>query len=171
MRNFLIFDLGGGTFDVSILEVEGKNYTVLATNGDTHIGGDDFDSELVNYCKARFKATKGINIDELDQKRKNKAMRKLRNECTRAKIILSTAISTDVIVEAIVENTDLSITVTRATFANMIGKHLKKIMPIVEKAINDSGLTKPEIHDIVPVGGSTRIPKVQAALSEFFDNR
>ena len=77
MRNVLIFDLGGGTFDVSILQVKGKNYKVLATNGDTHLGGDDFDSELVNYCKTRFNEIEGTNIDDLGKKQKNKALRKL----------------------------------------------------------------------------------------------
>lgn len=98
-------------------------------------------------------------------------MRRLRNECTRTKIVLSTALVNDVNVDGIAEDEDLTVTVTRAAFENMVGKHLDKIIPVVQKVLTDSGLTKAEVHDIVLVGGSTRMPKVQSMLEEFFDNR
>ena len=163
--------MGGGTFDVSIVQIEGKNYEVLATTGDGHLGGDDFDTELVNYCKTEFKASTGVDIDELNERPKNKALRRLRSECTRAKKVLSVAVHCEINVECIANEEDLSVEVTRATFDSLSAKHLDKIIPIVEQVLQHAELTKQEIDDIVLVGGSTRIVKVQTMLTEFFDNR
>ena len=137
-RNIFIFDLGGGTFDVSIVRIEGRKYDVLATYGDTHLGGEDFDQELVTYCIQRFKDQTDIDINTLGAKPKAKAIRRLRNECTKTKKILSAARQNDVICDALAEGEDCSVTITRAKFDQLCETHFNKIIPVVEKAINES---------------------------------
>ena len=154
-KNVLIFDLGGGTFDVSLLTIEDGIFEVKATAGDTHLGGEDFDNKLVEFCAADFLKKNGTDI------RTNKrAMRRLRTQCERAKRILSSSTQTTIEVDSLAESMDFNIVVTRAKFEELCLPMFKDCIPPVEKVLKDSGLSKNQIHEVVLVGGSTRIPKV-----------
>merc|ERR1712159_70460 len=158
-KNILIFDLGGGTFDVSLLAIEEGIFEVKATNGHTHLGGEDFDEKLLNFCIAEFKKKTGIEIT------KNKrAIRRLRTQCEKAKRILSSATQTTIECEALAEGEDFAIQITRAKFEELCMDLFRKCMPPVENVLKDSGVGKGQVHEIVLVGGSTRIPKVQSML-------
>ncbi|KAL7157245.1 hypothetical protein ABFS83_02G064800 [Erythranthe nasuta] len=148
-RNVLVFDLGGGTFDVSILTIDNGVFEVLSTSGDTHLGGEDFDHRLMNH------------FVKLIQKK----------ECERAKRALSNQHHVRLEIESLVNGVDFSEALTRARFEDLNLDLFKKTMVPVKRALEDSGLSKSEIHEIVLVGGSTRIPKVQELLKEFFDGK
>merc|ERR1711935_568686 len=165
-RNVLIFDLGGGTFDVSLLSIEDGIFEVKATNGHTHLGGEDFDNRLVEFCMAEFKKKSGIEI-----KGNNRALRRLRTQCEKAKRTLSAAHQTVIECEALAEGEDLSISLTRAKFEELCMDQFKNCMPPVEMVLKDSKTNKGQINEIVLVGGSTRIPKIQSMLSEFFNGK
>lgn len=165
-RNVLIFDLGGGTFDVSLLTIDEGVFEVKATAGDTHLGGEDFDSKLVEYCAADFLRKSGTDI------RKNpRAIRRLRTQCEKAKRILSSSAQTTIEVDSLAESQDYSVTITRAKFEELCLQMFKDTIPPVEKVIKDSGISKNAIHDVVLVGGSTRIPKVIELLQEYFGGK
>merc|ERR1711975_155534 len=165
-RNILIFDLGGGTFDVSLLAIEEGIFEVKATNGHTHLGGEDFDNKMVEYCIDDFKKKTGIDISK-----NNRSLRRLRTQCEKAKRILSSSHSTAIECEALVEGEDYSITMTRAKFEELCMDLFRKCMPPVENALKDAGIGKGQAHEVVLVGGSTRIPKIQTMLSEFFNGK
>merc|ERR1712038_612913 len=166
-RNVLIFDLGGGTFDVSLLAIEDGIFEVKATNGHTHLGGEDFDNRLVEYCMAEFKKkTGGIDI-----KGNNRALRRLRTQCEKAKRTLSAAHQTDIECEALAEGEDFSLRLSRAKFEELCIDLFRKCMPPVEAVLKDSESSKGQVHEVVLVGGSTRIPKIQTMLSEFFNGK
>jgi len=165
-RNVLIFDLGGGTFDVSLLTIEDGIFEVKATNGDTHLGGEDFDNKIVEYCIADFKKKSGIDI-----KGNNRALRRLRTQCEKAKRILSSAFQTEVFCETLAEGEDYSTNLSRAKFEELCGPDFRKCMPPVEMVLKDSDIAKGQIHEVVLVGGSTRIPKVQELLTDFFNGK
>merc|ERR1711935_87715 len=165
-RNVLIFDLGGGTFDVSLLSIEDGIFEVKATNGHTHLGGEDFDNRLVEFCMAEFKKKSGIEI-----KGNNRALRRLRTQCEKAKRTLSAAHQTVIECKALAEGEDLSISLTRAKFEELCMDQFKNCMPPVEMVLRDSKTNKGQINEIVLVGGSTRIPKIQSMLSEFFNGK
>jgi len=165
-RNVLIFDLGGGTFDVSLLSIEDGLFEVKATSGDTHLGGEDFDNKLVSFCSAQFLRTSGIDI-----RNDNKALRRLRTACEKAKRMLSSANSTAIDVDSLKNGEDFSITITRAKFEELCIDYFRNCLKPVQKVLTDSKISKNNVHDIVLVGGSTRIPKVQSLLSEFFNGR
>ena len=154
-RNVLIFDLGGGTFDVSLLTLDGGVFEVKATAGDTHLGGEDFDNKLVDYCAADF-----LKKTKIDISKNSRALRRLRTQCEKAKRILSSSAQTTVEVDSLAESEDYSITITRAKFEELCLSMFKETMPPVEKVLKDSGISKNNIHEVVLVGGSTRIPKV-----------
>lgn len=154
-RNVLIFDLGGGTFDVSLLTLDGGVFEVKATAGDTHLGGEDFDNKLVDYCAADF-----LKKTKVDISKNARALRRLRTQCEKAKRILSSSAQTTVEVDSLAESEDYSITITRAKFEELCLSMFKETMPPVEKVLKDSGISKNKIHEVVLVGGSTRIPKV-----------
>jgi len=165
-RNVLIFDLGGGTFDVSLLTIDEGVFEVKATAGDTHLGGEDFDNKMVEWCAADFQKKKGIDI------RKNpRALRRLRTQCEKAKRILSSSAQTTIEVDSLAESEDYSITITRAKFEELCLSMFKETIPPVEKVLRDSGMSKNQIHEVVLVGGSTRIPKVIELLQEFFNGK
>ena len=165
-RNVLIFDLGGGTFDVSLLTIEDGIFEVKATAGDTHLGGEDFDNKVVEWCAADFLKKKGIDI------RSNpRAMRRLRTQCEKAKRILSSSTSTTIEVDSLAESEDYSTTITRAKFEELCMSFFKECIPPVEKVMKDANLSKGQVHDVVLVGGSTRIPKIVGLVSEFFGGR
>jgi len=151
----LIFDLGGGTFDVSLLTIEEGIFEVKATNGHTHLGGEDFDNRLVDYCMEDFKKKTGNDISK-----NPKAIRRLRTQCEKAKRILSSAHTAPIECDALAEGNDYNMTISRAKFEELCMDLFRKCMPPVENVLKDSGLAKGQIHDVVLVGGSTRIPKV-----------
>jgi len=166
-RNVLIFDLGGGTFDVSVLTIEDGIFEVKATSGDTHLGGEDFDNRLVDHCVADFKRkNRGVDISG-----NNRALRRLRTQCERAKRALSSSTQASIEIDSLFDGIDYMTTITRARFEELCMDQFKKCMSPVEKCMKDSGLDKKAIHEIVLVGGSTRVPKVQQLISEFFNGK
>jgi heat shock protein 1/8 len=165
-KNILIFDLGGGTFDVSLLTIEDGIFEVKATNGHTHLGGEDFDNMLVDFCSADFKKKSGIDISKNDR-----AKRRLRTAVEKAKRILSSAHQAPIECETLAEGEDYASNMTRAKFEELCVDLFRKCMPPVENVLKDSGLSKSQIHEVVLVGGSTRIPKVQTMLSDFFNGK
>ena len=165
-RHILIFDLGGGTFDVSILSIEEGVYEVKSTAGDTHLGGEDFDTRLVNHFAQEFK--RKHKQDMTDNAR---AMRRLRTACERAKRTLSSATQASIEIDSLYESIDFYSTITRARFEELCMDLFRGTMDPVERALKDSRLSKNQIDEIVLVGGSTRIPKVQQLLSDFFNGK
>jgi L1 cell adhesion molecule like protein len=165
-KNVLIFDLGGGTFDVSILHIADGVFEVKSTNGHTHLGGEDFDNKLVEFCMAEFKKKTGVDITG-----NNRAMRRLRTQCEKAKRTLSSAVTAVIECETLAEGEDFTFNMTRAKFEELNIDLFKKCMVPVENALSDAGYTKDKIHDLVMVGGSTRIPKVQQLIQDFFDGK
>jgi len=162
----LIFDLGGGTFDVSLLAIEEGVFEVKATAGDTHLGGEDFDNLVVDYFADEFKRKSRIDI-----RGNPKAMRRLRTAVERGKRILSTSTETQIEVDALAEGQDFSATFTRARFEMLCEGLFRKCMDPVEKVLKDAKIAKEAIHEIVLVGGSSRIPKVQEMLSKMFSGK
>ena len=165
-RNVLIFDLGGGTFDVSLLTLEDGVFEVKATAGDTHLGGEDFDQLMVEFCVKEFK--KKNKVDITGNKR---ALRRLRTACERAKRVLSSATQAQIEVDSLHEGIDFNITMTRARFEDLCMPYFQKCVDPVEKVLRDSGMSKSQVHDVVLVGGSTRIPKVQQIVQDFFNGK
>ena len=165
-RNILIFDCGGGTFDVSILNIEDTIFEVRATAGDTHLGGEDFDTLLVEYFADEFK--KKTKVDLSGNK---KALRRLRTACERAKRTLSSATTACVEVDSLCDGIDFNSTITRAKFEHLCDSLFRKTMKPVEQVLRDAKVSKSQIHEVVLVGGSTRIPRIQQLLSEFFDGK
>lgn len=165
-RNILIFDCGGGTFDVSVLNIEDTIFEVRATAGDTHLGGEDFDTLLVEYFADEFK--KKTKVDLAGNK---KALRRLRTACERAKRTLSSATTACVEVDSLYDGIDFNSSITRAKFENLCDPLFRKTMRPVEQVLRDAKVSKSQIHEVVLVGGSTRIPRIQQLLSEFFDGK
>lgn len=165
-KNILVYDLGGGTFDVSILTIDNGVFEVLSTSGDTHLGGEDFDHRVMDYLikLIKKKYNKDISKD-------NKALGKLRRECERAKRALSSQHQVRVEIESLFDGVDFSEALTRARFEELNMDLFKKTLGPVKKALEDANLNKSDIHEIVLVGGSTRIPKVQQLLKELFDGK
>ncbi|XVF06012.1 hypothetical protein REPUB_Repub06bG0011400 [Reevesia pubescens] len=165
-KNILVYDLGGGTFDVSILTIDNGVFEVLATSGDTHLGGEDFDHRVMDHfiklIKKKYK--KDISKD-------NKALGKLRRECERAKRALSSQHQVRIEIESLFDGVDFSESLTRARFEELNMDLFKKTLGPVKKALEDANLKKSDITEIVLVGGSTRIPKVQQLLKELFDGK
>ncbi|XP_055816685.1 luminal-binding protein 5-like [Solanum dulcamara] len=165
-QNILVYDLGGGTFDVSILSIDNGVFEVLATNGNTHLGGEDFDHKLMDYFikLIKRKYNKDISNDK-------KALGKLRRECERAKRALSNQHQVRIEIESLFDGIDFSEPLTRARFEELNMDLFKKTMGPVKKALEDANLKKADINELVLVGGSTRIPKVQQLLKDFFDGK
>jgi heat shock protein 5 len=164
--NVLVFDLGGGTFDVTLLVIDNGVFEVLATNGDTHLGGEDFDQRVMKYFIDQMK--KKNNVDISKDKR---ALQKLRKEVERVKRALSSQQQARLEVEELAEGFDLSETLTRAKFEELNSDLFKKTLGPVGRVLEDAGLDKEDIDEIVLVGGSTRIPKVQSLLTEYFGGK
>lgn len=166
-RNVLIFDLGGGTFDVSILTIdEGSLFEVKATAGDTHLGGEDFDSRLVNFLADEFKRK-----HKKDLKSNPKSLRRLRIATERAKRTLSSSTEATIEIDALFEGIDFFSRVSRARFEELNADLFRATLQPVEKALSDANLDKNSVQDIVLVGGSTRIPKIQSMLQNFFNGK
>jgi len=162
-KNVLVFDLGGGTFDVSLLTIEGGIFEVKATAGDTHLGGEDFDSRLVNYFIAEFwrKYKKDLTTNA-------RAMRRLRTACERAKRTLSSAAQTSIEIDSLHEGVDFYTSLTRARFEELCDDLFRFTLDPVEKVLQYSKIDKANVDEIVLVGGSTRIPKIIKLVSDFF---
>jgi len=165
-RNILIFDLGGGTFDVSLLTIEDGIFEVKATAGDTHLGGEDFDNRMVEWCMAEFKKKSKLDIGSNER-----AKRRLRTACERSKRTLSTATQAFIEIDSLHEGVDFQITITRARFEEMNMDYFKKTLSPVEKVLKDAKMSKEEVHEVVLVGGSTRIPKVVQLLKDYFNGK
>merc|ERR1711966_107985 len=165
-RNVLIFDLGGGTFDVSLLTIEEGIFEVKSTAGDTHLGGEDFDSRLVNFFVSEFKRKfkKDITTNA-------RSLRRLRTSCERAKRTLSSTTQTTVEIDSLHEGVDFYSSITRAKFEELCMDLFRGTLDPVEKVIRDSKIAKSEVDDVVLVGGSTRIPKVQQLLIDYFNGK
>ncbi|XVF31369.1 hypothetical protein REPUB_Repub16aG0139900 [Reevesia pubescens] len=165
-QNVLVYDLGGGTFDVSILNIDNGVFEVLATSGDTHLGGEDFDHRVMDYFikLIKKKYNKDISKD-------NKALGKLHRECERAKRALSSQHQVRVEIESLFDGVDFSESLTRARFEELNMDLFKKTLGPMKKALDDANLKKSDINEIVLVGGSTRIPKVQQLLKDLFDGK
>ncbi|KAL8502418.1 hypothetical protein ACS0TY_021533 [Phlomoides rotata] len=165
-QNVLVFDLGGGTFDVSLLTIEEGIFEVKATAGDTHLGGEDFDNRLVNHFVAEFRRKNKKDISG-----NARSLRRLRTACERAKRTLSSTTQTTIEVDSLFEGIDFYATITRARFEELCMDLFMKCMDPVEKCLRDSKIDKSHVHEVVLVGGSTRIPKVQQLLQDFFNGK
>lgn len=165
-RNILVFDLGGGTFDVSLLSIESGVFEVIATNGDTHLGGEDFDNRVIDYLLKilKKKHDKDVSNDK-------SALQKLKTEVEKAKRTLSSTTQTTIEIDQLVENFDFKETLSRAKFEELNNDLFKKTMNPVEKVLKDGGMKKDEINEVVLVGGSTRIPKIQQLIKDFFQGK
>jgi L1 cell adhesion molecule like protein len=167
-RNVVIFDLGGGTFDVSLLTIEEGIFEVKATAGDTHLGGEDFDNRLLNHFCAEFKRKAKKDLLNSGNKR---ALRRLRTACERAKRTLSSSAQASVEIDSLFEGVDFFTSITRARFEELCMDLFRSCMDPVEKVLRDAKMDKGQIHEVVLVGGSTRIPKVQSLLQDFFNGK
>jgi heat shock 70kDa protein 1/2/6/8 len=165
-KRILIFDLGGGTFDVSILAIEDGVFEVKATAGDTHLGGEDFDNRLVSHLVEEFKRK-----TKKDMSANKRAVRRLRTACERAKRTLSAQAQASIEIDALHEGLDFYTSITRARFEELCADLFRGTLDPVEKALRDAKLDKGQIDEIVLVGGSTRIPKVQKLLQDFFNGK
>ena len=162
--NVLVFDLGGGTFDVSLLTIDDGIFEVKATSGDTHLGGEDFDSRMVNHFAAEFKRK-----NKKDLTGNPKSLRRLRTACERAKRSLSSSANASVELDSLYEGIDFYSSITRARFEDLCGDLFKGCLTPVEKVLKDSKMGKSDIKRVVLIGGSTRIPKIQNLLQEYFN--
>ncbi|KAL6126617.1 hypothetical protein ACLB2K_074664 [Fragaria x ananassa] len=166
-RTVMIFDLGGGTLDVSLVTINGDGvFDVKATAGDPHLGGEDFDSKMVSYCVQEFKKRHGLDV------RKNfKALRRLKNACEKAKRRLSSSLTTEFEIDCLAETTDFYITITRAKFEELNKNFFNKCMEPVKKCLEDAKMEVSCVDDVVLAGGSSRIPKVQQLLQDVFKGK
>ena len=165
-RKVLIFDLGGGTFDVSLLTIDEGVFEVNATAGDTHLGGEDFDALIVDWAAEEFKRKTKVDI-----RGNHRALRRLRTSAEKAKRVLSTSTQATIDVDSLAEGHDLSLPITRAKFEQLCDHLFKKCLAPVEQVIRDSKSDKSEVNDIVLVGGSSRIPRVQQLLRDYFNGK
>jgi L1 cell adhesion molecule like protein len=165
-RNILIFDCGGGTHDVSLLTLDDGVFEVKATNGDSHLGGEDIDNILVEHCSADFQRK-----HQTDLRKSVKSLRRLRTACERAKRTLSSSNQAFIEVDSLFEGIDYSTTITRAKFESLCEDVFRRTMAPVEQVLKDAKMPKDEVHEIVLVGGSTRIPRIQQLLSDYFGGK
>jgi len=165
-RNVLIFDLGGGTFDVSILTIEDGIFEVKSTAGDTHLGGEDFDNRLVNHFSQEFKRKYKKDLTE-----NKRSLRRLRTACERAKRTLSSSAQASIEIDSLYDGVDFYTSITRARFEELCADLFRGTLDPVEKSLRDAKLDKGQIQEIVLVGGSTRIPKIQKLLQDFFNGK
>ncbi|KAL6422836.1 hypothetical protein ACFW04_010397 [Cataglyphis niger] len=165
-KNVLIFDLGGGTFDVSILTIEDGIFEVKSTAGDTHLGGEDFDNRMVNHFVQEFKRKY-----KKDLSTNKRALRRLRTACERAKRTLSSSTQASIEIDSLFEGIDFYTSITRARFEELCADLFRSTLEPVEKALRDAKMDKAQVHSIVLVGGSTRIPKIQKLLQDFFNGK
>merc|ERR1712228_453991 len=165
-QNVLIFDLGGGTFDVSLLSIDDGVFEVKATAGDTHLGGEDFDNILVDFFTKEFKRK-----NRADCTKSKRSMRRLRTQCERAKRTLSAAARANIEVDSLYDGIDFASSITRARFEDLCMHYFRQCLEPVTKVLQDAKMSKSEIHEVVLVGGSTRIPRIQAMIKQYFNGK
>ena len=165
-KNIIVFDLGGGTFDVSLLTIDNGGFEVVATSGDTHLGGEDFDQRLTEHFVKVFKKKNNKDIKE-----DPRSMQKLKGEVEKAKRDLSSVHQTKITIENLIDGLDFSETITRARFEELCNDLFKKTLQPVQQVLDDAGMKKTDIDEVVLVGGSTRIPKVQQLIKDFFNGK
>ncbi|KAK4173499.1 heat shock protein 70 family [Triangularia setosa] len=165
-RNVLIFDLGGGTFDVSLLTIEEGIFEVKSTAGDTHLGGEDFDNRLVNHFCAEFKRK-----HKKDLSGNPRALRRLRTACERAKRTLSSSAQTSIEIDSLYEGIDFYTSITRARFEELCQDLFRSTLQPVDRVLTDAKIDKSQVHEIVLVGGSTRIPRIQKLITDYFNGK
>ncbi|KAK4194069.1 heat shock protein 70 family [Triangularia verruculosa] len=165
-RNVLIFDLGGGTFDVSLLTIEEGIFEVKSTAGDTHLGGEDFDNRLVNFFVAEFKRK-----HKKDLSGNPRALRRLRTACERAKRTLSSSAQTSIEIDSLFEGIDFYTSITRARFEELCQDLFRSTLQPVDRVLTDAKIDKSQVHEIVLVGGSTRIPRIQKLIADYFNGK
>jgi L1 cell adhesion molecule like protein len=165
-KNVLIFDCGGGTHDLSVLTLDDGIFEVKATAGDTHLGGEDFDNSIVDYCVQEFKKKTKLDISS-----NAKALRRLRTSCERAKRTLSSATQAQIEVDSLSEGNDFSTTLTRAKFESLCEPFFRRCIGPLDGLLKDAKMSKEQIHEIVMVGGSSRIPKIREMLTSYFNGK
>lgn len=165
-RNVLIFDLGGGTFDVSLLTIEDGIFEVKSTAGDTHLGGEDFDNRLVNHFVNEFKRK-----HKKDLSGNPRALRRLRTACERAKRTLSSSAQTSIEIDSLFEGVDFYTSITRARFEELCQDLFRSTVQPVDRVLSDARIDKSNVHEIVLVGGSTRIPRIQKLITDYFNGK
>ena len=165
-QKVLIFDLGGGTFDVSILIIKNGNFEVKSTAGDTHLGGEDFDNRMVDHFVEEFKRK-----HKKDLTSNKRALRRLKTACERAKRTLSSSTHASIEIDSLFESIDFCSTITRSRFQELCADLFLSTLDTVEKSLRDAKLDKSQINEIVLVGGATRIPKIQKLLQDFFNGK
>jgi len=165
-RNVLIFDLGGGTFDVSLLTIEEGIFEVKSTAGDTHLGGEDFDNRLVNHFVNEFKRK-----NKKDLSTNARALRRLRTACERAKRTLSSSAQTSIEIDSLFEGIDFYTSITRARFEELCQDLFRSTIQPVDRVLSDAKIDKSQVHEIVLVGGSTRIPRIQKLITDYFNGK
>ncbi|KAL6210101.1 hypothetical protein ACLB2K_021039 [Fragaria x ananassa] len=164
-RTVMIFDLGGGTLDVSLLVMGNGVFDVMATAGDTHLGGEDFDNKMVNFCAEQFKRKHNLDVGN------SRALTRLKNACAKAKRRLSFASTVDIDIDRLDQGVDFSATITRAKFEQLNMEFFKKCMEPVKKCLSDARMEASKVDDVVLAGGSSRIPMVQQLLQELFHGK
>ena len=165
-KNVLIFDLGGGTFDVSLLTIDDGIFEVKATAGDTHLGGEDFDSRLVDHFAAQVQRK-----HRKDVRSNPRSLRRLRTACERAKRTLSSSTQATLEIDSLIDGVDFNASISRAKFEELCSDYFRKTMEPVERVLRDAKMSKSQVDEVVLVGGSTRIPRVQQMLSSFFNGK
>jgi heat shock protein 1/8 len=165
-QNILVFDCGGGTHDLSILTLDSGVFEVKATGGDTHLGGEDFDNLLVDHCVQEFKRKHKLDISS-----NVRALRRLRTGCERAKRVLSSATQTTIEIDSLAEGLDFQTTMTRAKFEQLCESVFRRTVAPLDQLLKDAKLSKDQIHEIVMVGGSTRIPRIRQLLQDYFNGK
>ena len=169
-QNVLIFDMGGGTFDVSLLSIDDGIFEVKATAGNTHLGGEDIDTRMVKHCLQEFKRkNRGVKVEDIEKNKRS--LRRLRTACERAKRTLSSSTTAHIELDSLYDGTDFTTQVSRAKLEDLCMDIFRACMEPVEKVLRDAKISKAEVHEIVLVGGSTRIPKIQNLLTEFFNGK
>uniref|UniRef100_A0A6C0DUY0 Chaperone n=1 Tax=viral metagenome TaxID=1070528 RepID=A0A6C0DUY0_9ZZZZ len=166
-QNVIIFDCGGGTHDISLITIDDGVFEVKATAGDTHLGGEDFDSALVDWCVQEFQK-KNKNTDVKENAR---ALRRLRTACERAKRTLSSSTQANIEIDALADGADFNIVITRARFESLCDAAFRRTIAPLEQVLRDAKISKDQIHEIIMVGGSTRIPKIRDLVSSFFNGK
>jgi L1 cell adhesion molecule like protein len=166
-QHVIIFDCGGGTHDVSLITIDDGVFEVKATAGDTHLGGSDFDNALVEWCVQEFeRKNRGVNLKE-----NARAIRRLLNSCERAKRTLSTSTQASIEIDALIDGIDCNMVITRAKFENLCDATFRRTIAPLEQVLKDAKMSKDQIHEIVMVGGSTRVPKIRELVSQFFNGK
>jgi heat shock protein 1/8 len=166
-QNVIVFDCGGGTHDVSLITIDDGVFEVKATGGDTNLGGSDFDNSMVDWCVQEFeRKNRGVSVKE-----NPRALRRLRNACERAKHTLSTSTQASIEIDALIDGIDLTLVMTRAKFESLCESAFRRTIAPLDQVLRDAKMSKNDVHEVVMVGGSTRIPKIRDLVSQYFNGK